>query len=344
MGDAAWQQGDSSMNRHTVRATFVATIVATLALASATAVAGKPVPSDACTTATDFPAFAHLIPASGNKPYTIYVADSTGKCSRTLIAGRAPKLSYPVPPSSKTGRVVFFGDSASSIDTVDFTVGAGNTVTVGPTRRLYVNRGCCALDLSKDGNTVYFSDTDSSLATLNVATLSMTQIYALPLNDASWFFQQVSVNGDGTQLYATMTGNQLNSGASKLVRIDLATTPATAIILREWPQQTGYGSHFFSPAANQRDNRVAFNEYIVGTNNCTPLVVTDMDGIPILPAPGATARYGKFGTWVGDNVVMERRGPMDGSGKCASTTSISQIDPTTNAETVLTTGYQPNGR
>lgn len=332
------------MNRHAICATFVATICATLALVSATAVAGKPVPQDACATATDFPAFAYLIPASGNKPHTIYVADLTGKCSRTLIAGRSPKFSYPVPALSKTGRVVFFGGSASSIDTVDFTVGAGNTVTVGPTSSLPVIRGCCALDLSKDGQTVYFSDTDSSLAKFEFGTRQVTQIYALPPEDASWAFQQVSVNGDGKQLYATRTGNQLNSGASKLVRIDLTTTPATEIILREWPQQDGYGAQFFSPAANQYDNRVAFHEYIVGTNNCTPLVVTDMDGIPIPPAPGATARYGKFGTWVGNNVVMERRGPMDGSGKCASTTSLSQIDPTTGAETVLITGYQPNGR
>ena len=332
------------MSTHTVCATFVATVGAMLALASATAVAGKPVPTDACATAIDFPAFAYLIPASGNKPSTIYVADSTGKCRRTLIAGRTPKLSYPVPQSSTTGRVVFFGGSASSIETVDFTVGVGNTITVGPTYSLPMSRGCCALDLSKDGKKVYFSDTDSSLATFEFETSSVTQIYALPSGDMSWYFQQVSVNGDGTQLYATMSGNMLNSGASKLVRIDLTTTPATEIILREWPQQTGYGSHVFSPAANQYDNRVAFNEYIVGTNNCTPLVVTDMNGIPSLPASGATARYGKFGTWVGNNVVMERRGPMDGSGKWASTTSLSQIEPTTSAETVLITGYQPNGR
>lgn len=329
------------MNKQKVCATFVATIGAALALASACAVAGKPAPNP-CATAIGFPAFVYYLQASGKTPRTMYVADATGKCSRMLMAGAAPKLSYPVDGVANKGRVVFV--DGTYIAKVDFTVGAGNTITVGAKDLLRANTGCCSLDLSKDGKTVYFSDTDTSLATLDVVSLSMKQIYALPPEDMSWFFQQVSVNGDGTQLYATRTGNQLNSGASKLVRVDLTTTPATEIVLREWPQQTGYGSHFFSPAANQYDDRVAFNEYIVGSNNCTPLVVTDRDGIPILPAPGASARYGKFGTWVGDNVVMERRGSMDGSGKCASTTSLSQIDPTTSAETVLITGYQPNGR
>ncbi len=271
----------------------------------------------------------------------MYVADATGKCSRMLMAGSQPKLSYPV--DGNKGRVVW-RENYSTIYAVDFTVGANSTITVGEKRLLYANPGCCSLDLSRDGQAVYFTDTDTSLATLDIVSLSVNQIFALPPSDMSWFFQQVSVNGDGTQLYATRTGDQLNSGASKLVRIDLTTTPATEIILREWPQQTGYGSHVFSPAANQYDDRVAFNEYILGSNNCTPLVVTDRDGIPIGPAAGVATRYGKFGTWVGDNVVMERRGPMDGSGRCANTTSLSQIDPATNAETVLITGYQPNGR
>ena len=331
------------MNTQTACSTFVATLGAALGLASTIAVAGKAVPIDACANVApaDFPAFVYYLQASGNKPRTMYLADTTGKCSRLLMAGAAPKLSYPVDGVANKGRVVF--KDGSYLAKIDFIVGAGNTITVGEKKWLRENMGCCSLDLSKDGQTVYFSDTNTSLATLVIGSGSVNQIYALPPSDMSWFFQQVSVNGDGTQLYATKTGDQLNSGASKLVRIDLTTTPATEIILREWPQQTGYGAHAFSPAANQYDDRVAFNEYILNSNNCTPLVVADGNGSPILPASGASARYGKFGTWVGDNVVMERRGPMDGSGKCASTTSLSQVYPGTNAETVLITGYQPNG-
>lgn len=319
---------------------MVATFGAALALASAPAMAGKPVPTDACATAVGFPAFAYYLQASGNKPRTMYVADETGKCSRTLMAGMSPKFSYPV--GENKGRVVWRDGSA--IVMADFTVGTGNTIVVGAKSTLREYVGCCALDLSKDGQTVYFSDTDSSLARLAIPSGAEIQIYALPSNDASWFFQQVSVNGDGTQLYATRTGIQLNNGASKLVRIDLTAISAAEYILREWPAQTGYGAHVFWPAANQNDDRVAFNEYTVGTNNCTPLVITDRDGIQSFPASGDPARYGRSGTWVGDNVVMERRGPMDGSGKCASTTSLSRIYPATNAETVLVTGYQPNGR
>ena len=261
-----------------------------------------------------------------------------------LTAGSNPKFSYPVNGTNK-GRVAWL--EGSTIYAVDFTVGAGNIITVDPRRQLYVNAGCCSLDLSKDGQTVYFTDTDTSLATLDVLTLSVNQIFALPSGDMSWFFMEASVNGDGTQLYATKYGVQSpNDGGSQLVRIDLppAPAPATEVLLRQWLPHTGYGANIFSPAADQYADRVAFLMYIEGTNNCTQLVVTDINGTPVISGPTVPARYGQVPTWVGNNVVMVRRSPMDGSGKCGSTSSLAQIDLTTNAETVLTTGYNPNGR
>ena len=335
-------------NRHTFGAVLAATLGATLVLASPTLLAAKPGggggSGDACNTpGLDFPAFAYRIPGSGRNPSTINVADATGKCSRMVTAGSNPKFSYPIDGTANKGRVVWL--EGNTIYAVDLTVGAGNIITVDARRPLTVNAGCCALDLSKDGQTVYFTDTDTSLATLNVRTLSVNQIFALPSGDLSWFFMEASVNGDGTQLYATKYGFQSpNEGASQLVRVDLTTAPATAVLLREWLSHPGYGANIFSPAADQYADRVAFLLYIEGTNNCTPLVVTNRDGTPLIYGPTVPARYGQVPTWVGNNVVMVRRGPMDGSGKCGSTTSLAQIDLTTNAETVLTTGYNPNGR
>lgn len=330
------------MNTQTVHSRFATIIGAWLALVvGVPALAGKPAPPDACSTATDFPAFAYVVPASGKRPSTIYVSDATGKCARVLIAGSAPKLSYPVDGVANKGRVVW--RDYSSIASVDFTVGGNNVITVEAKRTLYTNPSCCSLDLSKDGRTVYFTDTDASIATLDASTQAVNRVYELPTG-APWFFSQASVNGDGTQLYATKTGNQSNSGGSQLVRIDLTTTPATEVLLREWLPQDGYGPHSFWPAADQYVDRVAFHEYIEGSNNCTPLVVTDKDGNQLYPSLAVPARFGRSPTWAGNNVVMERRTPMDGSGKCGSTTSITEVDLTTNAETVLTTGIQPNGR
>ena len=87
------------MNRLTGCATFVATLGAMLALASTSAVAGKPGGGtfDPCTTVVDFPAFVYT--QLSGRTWTIYVADSTGKCSRavaTTLATPVPKFSYPV--------------------------------------------------------------------------------------------------------------------------------------------------------------------------------------------------------------------------------------------------------
>jgi hypothetical protein len=90
--------------------------------------------------------------------------------------------------------------------------------------------------------------------------------------------------------------------------------------------------------------RVAFNDYNVNTNNCTPLTVTYYCGNQLFPTSLTTERVGRDPTWVGNDVVMQRRTPVDGSGKCSSTTSISLIDLDSSAEKLLVTGHNPDGR
>ena len=292
----------------------------------------------------DFPAFAYRT-VSG-KTHTIYVADAEGKCNRAVttstINPMAPKFSYPVDGTTNKGRIVFL-QGAGVIYAVDFTVGTGNRVTSNPKRLLTTTSGCCSLDLSSDGQTVYFSETDTSLARFSVAApASPVRIYTLPPEDSSWFFQMGSVNGDGTRFFATKTGLGENAGGSQLVRIDLLS--GIESLLREWLPQDGYGANPFWPSADKSQARVAFNEYNLNTNNCTPLTVTDYSGNQLFPAPFTTERVGRDPTWVGNDVVMQRRTPMDGSGKCSTTTSISMIDLDSTAETVLVTGHNPDGR
>ena len=54
---------------------------------------------------------------------------------------------------------------------------------------------------------MYFSPTNSSLGAIKVAGLTVSEIYSMPVNDSSWFYQYASVNGDQTKLYATKTGS-----------------------------------------------------------------------------------------------------------------------------------------
>jgi hypothetical protein len=337
------------MKKHAVNSAIVATLGVALALMCTSAIAGKPGgggSTDPCAApGIDFPAFSYW-KASG-KTLQIFVADSTAKCSRavtTVTTAVSPVFSYPVDNTTDRGRVVW--REGTVIYAVDLRVLSGNVISASAKVALYSPVGCCALDLSQDGRTVYFSYTDTSLATFDLSTHAVNQLYALPATDQSWFFMTATVSGSQRQLFVTKYGNQANSGASQLARIDLATdtTLATEAVLRTWAPHLGYGANVFAPAVNQDDDRVAFLEYIEGTNNCTQLVVTDMYGKQLFPAANVPRRFGTSPTWFGNNVLLERRSPMDGSGKCANTGSISQVEIATNAETVLTSGYVPNGR
>ena len=295
---------------------------------------------DPCALATDFPAFAFDVASA--KSRTIYLADSTGKCIRVLTSGRQPKFSYPVDGTSNKGRVVW-RDSGSVIKAADFTVEPGNKLTGITVRTLVSNAGCCLHDLSKDGSTLYLSVSDSVLAKLDVAgTGGPTNLFA---SDTDWFYQMGSINGDGTLLFATKTGYGANGGASRLVKVNLGIVPAEETVLREWLPQAGFGANPFWPSADPHSDRIAFHEYVLNSNNCSPLTVTDYDGAETEDTKNlAVERYGRDPTWVGGRIVMQRRSPMNGSGSCSSTTSLVEVILGSGQETVLATGHYPDGR
>jgi hypothetical protein len=277
-----------------------------------------------------FPAFAYQRQNSNNS-WTIYVADATGKCSRSIAnwpaRPQSMSFSFPISGAVERGRVVWRG-SGTSIVGVDFTV-AGNAIVLDPLRTIYSPVGCCLADLSRDGRTLYFSLTDNVLATLDLSSDGASPVPFYTFVTTPYGAHRGSVNGDQTLLFI----DEFEADSTtKLVRLTLPPAPTVRTILPT------YANGPFWPAANLDDGRIAFLEYVTGTNYCGQLVVTDSDGTS---RQIFTNRFGKFATWLGSDVLMERES-VDRRGNCSLTGTISRVTPG-NTETILTNGTAPNG-
>ena len=292
---------------------------------------------DPCSSVSDFPAVAFVTETAAVR--TVHVADSTGTCVRKLQDNVSviTKFSYPVDGQPNKGRVMW---GATSTYAQDFTVGPGNTVIVDAPR--LVDAGCCMADLSRDGSILYVIRGGNSISAISVDSPGTETILYSP-GETGWALSQVSVAGDGTTFVGTRLprANSPDAGSSRLVKIDL--TDGSETVLREWPPQSGYGYHSPLPAVDKHADRVAFVERVLGTNNCWPLVVTDLNGA-VSFAGSVTGPVGNRPTWISDRVVMERHEPIDRKGKCSSTGTIEAVDLATGAETPLTTGRNPDGR
>jgi hypothetical protein len=155
------------------------------------------------------------------------------------------------------------------------------------------------------------------------------------LADDGWF-NNVSVNGDGSMLYVEerrMANNQ--PGAYQLFRIDLATLQSTLLIATN--------PTMLYPAADLGSNRIAYTDYIAGSNNCYLLQVAD--GVTGATISYGQPRYGKNATWYRGRVLAEGYKPAKGGGlRCDSTGFITEVDPVTSAEKPLVRGAYPDGR
>jgi len=275
-----------------------------------------------------FPGFAYRKQNSNNS-WTIYVADTTGKCSRAIVSTPfnpfTMSFSYPIAGTLNRGRVIW---KNNGITGVDFTT-SGNTIALDPQRTIYPSAGCCLAELSRDGQTLYFSLTDHVLATLDLSFSNSTPVSFYTFTTTPYGAQRGSVNGDQTYLFI----EELEADSSEsLVRLTLPPAPVIRTVLPT------YANGPYWVAANIDDGRIAFLEYVTGTNYCGQLVVTDSDGLSRQIFPN---RYGKFATWLGNNVLMERES-VDRKGNCSLTGTISKVAPD-NTETVLTNGTGPNG-
>jgi hypothetical protein len=299
--------------------------------------------NDPCLTpGLDFPAFTYT--SRPNNIPEIRVADSTGVCSR-LVTSDFPvfslepehSFSYPVNGTTNTGRVVWT-QGGGPIYLVDFTVGPGNAIQVGPQQLLPVTGGCCHVALSDEGTTLYFNLDDVSIGKLDLTdpAASPTLIYALPESEGQWWLWSVAPAQNGSHVFAEKHGYSSNQGRAQLIRIDLDTNPVTVQILRENAIYSRY-----RPSVDAGSSQLAFGELVPGTEGCTQLVVTDLNGenARTLDPP----RFGSEPTWLGDNVLMNGIGPMSKRGRCRAMGNIVQIEPD-NSETTLTSGSRAKGR
>lgn len=332
------------MNRLTVLATSVSSIVATLALASTAVVAAKPAgggTTDPCATSgLEFPAFMYR--QLSGKEQQIYVADATGKCSRLVYrssnnAGSfgAAAFSYPVAGTAtkNVGRVVW--PDGNAIWAIDFIV-AGTSIEVLPKRKVFDGL-LNALDLSKDGSTLYvsgYSDDLPAIKAVTIASNATSDLY-VGANTGSFFF---TVEAGDNAVYADLSLPP-NTGGHQLLRIDLppcVESCADVIAANAAPVY---------PAANSARSIVAYSDYLAGSNNCWQLKYLDVsDAAPTQVFEGGQPRYGTRSSWYGDMVLTNGRKSPDGSGRCADTGMVTKVDPSTGAETPLVRGYDPDGR
>jgi hypothetical protein len=331
------------MNRRTVLATFVATIGATLALASATAVAGKPGggTSDMCATAVSFPAFVY-VKGSGTTQQ-VYVSDATGTCTRPLFlvtdgysAGASLSFSYPVSGSTNRGRVVWL--EGSQVVGGDFTV-TGTNVTLGSRQTVVSGVDCCALTLNPTGDYLYVSTAQRTLSKVSFDSPANRTVIK-NLSDDGWFVT-VTTNGVDpvldveTALYVEerrVVGTEVIG--RQLIRIDLASLASTTLVPDNVSQ--------YWPAADPGSNRIAYTTYLVGSNNCYQLQVAD--GTTGDPISYGQPQYGTGATWVSGTVLTNGYSSPSSRNKCSSTGKVTQIDPSNGLATPLLTGFDPDGR
>ena len=295
--------------------------------------------NDACAVeGLDFPAFV-FARASGTTQ-ELAVSDATGTCVRPLYlvtdgySAQHLAFSYPVDGTQDRGRVVWI--EGSVIMGGDFIV-AGTTVSVSNRRVLVADLPlgtCCGLDLSADGAYIFTSTSEGTLARISVADTSSRTVIKT-LDDDGWF-NNVSVSGDGSTLYAEerrMSNNQ--PGAYQLFRIDLATLQSTLLVANN--------PTIIYPGADPGSNRIAYTDYVAGSNNCYLLQIAD-------GSSGATIsygqpRYGKSPTWYRGKVLTEGYKPAKGGGlRCDLTGFVTEVDPVTSVEKPLVRGFYPDGR
>lgn len=299
--------------------------------------------SDPCASSgLDFPAFVFWRPVGGAGAGELVVADATGTCVRKLQdnpTSRVARFSYPVDGQANKGRVVWGQFPTMALD---FTVGAGNSITVDAPRA--VDAGCCVTDLSLDGRDIFFIRDGNAITRMEVDSPESETVLHV-LSEPDWVIGFVTVNGDGTQAFGHKGARGYDNpdrGHVKLVRIDLTTGSET--VLRDSREGAGYDSHIFDPATDKRADRVAFVDFRAGTDRCAPIVVTDFYGAELYRGSDASGGVGKFPTWVGNGLVTGLMQPSTGRYECRTPGLIGRIDLATGGVAELTTGQSPDGR
>ncbi|HET7204630.1 MAG TPA: hypothetical protein VFI92_14805 [Steroidobacteraceae bacterium] len=309
------------------------------------------VTGDACAMpGLDFPAFTYW-KDGGKQTQDIYVADSTGACSRRIVVGvtqagaSAARFSYPVAGTSNVGRVVYrdYDGTNHQATIVDIEVN-GTSVTVGqPYLVSFTNPS--AMDLSPDGTMLYVGRYTYEAGTY------FSRIYAISIpgqvggagtliyeDQAGATFHDISVNATHDALFIDRA-EPLLSHARKLMRLDLATPGAPPVEVFS----TNEGQ--LSPAANDStaSERFAFLNSLSDSGvACLQITVGQWNGAGATFSPLQQYTRGHM-SWYQGNLLGNGYGAPNRRGECPGLGTITQITPT-GAAVQLVRGWDPDAR
>lgn len=299
----------------------------------------------------DFPAFTFRGTTEATEE-VIYVADASGTCIREIgkftpaaTDAYTTVFSYPVAGTANVGRIAWLEGSDRLIYSLTFLV-TGTTVTTYSEELLHQRVGphIRALDMSKDGSTVYaaidsLDPTDSyRVVAVTVSDRSFRDIYVGPADSSD--ITSITVAESGALF---VSQEPPNAGVPtnvpwQILRIGPGcATPSCATVIAT-ANQAGVGQ-MGGVAASLVGDRLVYEHS--GITACSPVLqVILKSGGPVLNT--AQPMFGRRSSWYGGKILtngvkVNRRG-------CTISATISQFDPDTGAETILVRGYDPDGR
>ena len=301
----------------------------------------------------DFPAFTFRGPTEATEE-VIYVADASGTCIREIgqftpaaTDAYTTVFSYPVAGTADVGRIAWLEGSDRLIYSLTFLV-TGTTVTPFGEELLHQRVGphIRALDMSKDGSTVYaaldsLDPTDSyRVVAVTVSDRSFRDVYVGPADSSDITSMAVSESGALFVSQEPPNAGVPTDVAWQILRIDPGcATPSCAIVIAT-ANDAGVGQ-MGGVAASLVDDLLVYEHS--GITACSPVLqAISKSGGPVLNS--AVPFYGRRSSWYDGKVLTNGIKLVKGRHNCQITSTINQIDPVTGAVKELVRGFDADGR
>lgn len=296
----------------------------------------------------DFPAFTYREQSARGQQ--VYVADATGKCIRPVYEiigspgdGASAVFSYPIAGTTHVGGVAWLL-GGHQIYGITFSV-TGTSIAPDAAELVYDSAGAwvTSIDLSKDGTTVYASleasgpAESSRIVAINVADHSQRVVYTGPPDSSD--LDSISVDENGV-LYVRRT-SAFADVPHQLLRIIPSCVDQSCATLAV--AESSYGLAIVTSfVASPGGDPLVYSYRVPGMPGCWLLQIVPAAGGPILNS--AQPRYGQRSSWHAGKILTNGIKPPKPNGSCYVTSTITQIDPETSAETTLVRGFDPDGR